>query len=63
MYVIDVYIRYGCNVLCFQFTFEVYLDQILCIMYNLDNPFTIHDILRIYVYLTYYDVLHCVYSF
>ena len=21
-------------------------------MYNLDNPFTIHDILRIYVYLT-----------
>ena len=36
-----------------------YLDQCLCIMYNLDNPF---DILRIYVYLTYYDVLHCIYS-
>ena len=43
-------------VLCFQFTIEMYLDQYLCIMYNLDNPSTIHDIFGIYVYLTYYDV-------
>ena len=57
MYVIDI-LGNLVWVQRFQFTIVVYLDQYLCIMYNLDNPFTIHDKLRIYVYLTYYDVLN-----
>ena len=63
MYVIDYKVAaYRYNVLCFQLSIVVYLDQYLCIMYNLDNLFTIHNLLIIFVYLTYYDVLHCVYN-
>ena len=36
VYVIVINIKVVSYVLCFQFTFEVYLDQYLCIMYNLD---------------------------